>query len=477
MSTSLNDENLRRKCQIFTPDNVVSDMLDYLGYVEDLYGKKVFEGSCGNGQFLKEVVKRYINFCKKMGMRHDSIENGLANDIVGVELDQALLSECLEKLNEVALGEGLSDIHWYIRNGDSLRLSLEDRFDYVVGNPPYLSYWDLPVSERNYIRSSFDSCNNGAFDYCYAFLDQGASLLGANGRLAFLVPSSIFKTKSGRPLREAIKTDLVAVYDLSQEPVFEALTTPVIILLQAGSQSDSFVYTEKTSGKSFRIKKDNLGKTWVFKESYELLDNRRRFGDFFNVSASVATQLNNAFLLKGWELEGDYYASSNGEKIEKCAVRKAASPKGMKNELDERMIFPYYYKDGHIRSYEEEEYRTLYPFAYSHLEKYKIDLAGRSSDHKAQWFEYGRSQALGRINNEKVLISSVVTSKTKPVVLDKETIPYSGFFITQKADLSLDKALKILSSEKFIEYAYEVGVSISGESVRISINDIREYQW
>ena len=66
MSTSLNDENLRRKCQIFTPDNVVSDMLDYLGYVEDLYGKKVFEGSCGNGQFLKEVVKRYINFCKKM---------------------------------------------------------------------------------------------------------------------------------------------------------------------------------------------------------------------------------------------------------------------------------------------------------------------------------------------------------------------------------------------------------------------------
>lgn len=128
MSTSLNDENLRRKCQIFTPDNVVSDMLDYLGYVEDLYGKKVFEGSCGNGQFLKEVVKRYINFCKKMGMRHDSIENGLANDIVGVELDQALLSECLEKLNEVALGEGLSDIHWDIRNGDSLRLSLGRSF-------------------------------------------------------------------------------------------------------------------------------------------------------------------------------------------------------------------------------------------------------------------------------------------------------------------------------------------------------------
>ena len=54
MSTSLNDENLRRKCQIFTPDNVVSDMLDYLGYVEDLYGKRSLRALVVTDNFLKK---------------------------------------------------------------------------------------------------------------------------------------------------------------------------------------------------------------------------------------------------------------------------------------------------------------------------------------------------------------------------------------------------------------------------------------
>ena len=35
-------------------------MLDYIGYSKKLYGKRVLENSCGEGNILLEIVTRYI---------------------------------------------------------------------------------------------------------------------------------------------------------------------------------------------------------------------------------------------------------------------------------------------------------------------------------------------------------------------------------------------------------------------------------
>ena len=42
-------------CQIPTPQAYVRQMLDYIDYSEDLYGKRVLENSCGEGNILLEV--------------------------------------------------------------------------------------------------------------------------------------------------------------------------------------------------------------------------------------------------------------------------------------------------------------------------------------------------------------------------------------------------------------------------------------
>lgn len=60
MGSVIKNEKTKEKCQIFTPDDIVKDMLDHLGYSDHLYGKTILESSCGNGQFLKEIVIRYI---------------------------------------------------------------------------------------------------------------------------------------------------------------------------------------------------------------------------------------------------------------------------------------------------------------------------------------------------------------------------------------------------------------------------------
>lgn len=47
-------------CQIPTPQEYAIHMLDYIGYSKKLYGKRVLENSCGEGNILLEIVTRYI---------------------------------------------------------------------------------------------------------------------------------------------------------------------------------------------------------------------------------------------------------------------------------------------------------------------------------------------------------------------------------------------------------------------------------
>jgi hypothetical protein len=58
---------MNKKCQVFTPQDYVKKLLDSVDYTHDLYGKKIIENSCGDGNILAEVVQRYIEDCKRHG--------------------------------------------------------------------------------------------------------------------------------------------------------------------------------------------------------------------------------------------------------------------------------------------------------------------------------------------------------------------------------------------------------------------------
>ena len=40
-------EGINIACQVFTPRSIVIEILNQVGYIEKLYGKKVLENSCG----------------------------------------------------------------------------------------------------------------------------------------------------------------------------------------------------------------------------------------------------------------------------------------------------------------------------------------------------------------------------------------------------------------------------------------------
>ncbi|WP_390890291.1 Eco57I restriction-modification methylase domain-containing protein [Dolosigranulum pigrum] len=41
-------------------------------------------------------------------------------------------------------------------------LEFNEKFDYIVGNPPYISYANIDTKNREFIRKNFDSCKKKA---------------------------------------------------------------------------------------------------------------------------------------------------------------------------------------------------------------------------------------------------------------------------------------------------------------------------
>ena len=126
---------MNKKCQVFTPENYVRELLDSVGYTEHLYGKRILENSCGDGNILVVVVQRYIDDCVAKGFSRTRIKNGLARDIYGVEIDPEQYQKCIENLNEVLQRNNINSVEWKIFNADYLRWNVASQFQFESTQP------------------------------------------------------------------------------------------------------------------------------------------------------------------------------------------------------------------------------------------------------------------------------------------------------------------------------------------------------
>lgn len=473
MFSVIKDSRIKDKCQIFTPKEQVSKMLDLALYTKDLYGKRFLENSCGDGEILIQAVIRYIEDCKKRRFSKKKIKLGLETDFIAYEVDKKRIEECKIRLDEVTKQYKITEVVWNIKCEDYLASKSDMTYDFIVGNPPYIAYPDLPVDIQTYVKENFVSCKKGKFDYSYAFIEKSYSELSEKGSLVYIIPSNIFKNVFAEELRNIIKKDIYSIDDFPSEKIFgKVLVSPAIISIIKGNNSSELLY--RVSGYEKSIEKIQLTSKWIFDNVN--ISTGKRIGDFFKVSSSVATLLNEAFILKNGDIKDGFYEFAN-HKVETTLIRKAASPKNKKyNKSTEYIIFPYYYDvQGKLQHYSEKEMYANFPNAMKFLETHKENLQKRDVDNTAKWFEYGRSQALQNINQKLILISSVISDCTVPYMLDVDEVPYSGLYIMPISNIPLDSLISVLKSAKFKEYIKSTGVCVSGTSKRISPKDIENY--
>ena len=235
---------MNKKCQVFTPVNYVEELLDSVNYKENLYGKRILENSCGDGNILVVIVQRYIDDCRKQGLSRTKIKNGLGRDIYGVEIDPEQFKKCINNLNNVLKKNDIKPVEWKIYNEDYLKRNDTLKYHYIIGNPPYITYKEMKLDDQTFLKENFESCKRGKFDYCYAFIEKSINSLEEYGQMAYLIPSSIFKTVFGANLRECMKKYIHVIRDYTQEKIFDnALVKSAIMVLKSNREQEfeSFV--------------------------------------------------------------------------------------------------------------------------------------------------------------------------------------------------------------------------------------------
>ncbi|MEM4558148.1 MAG: N-6 DNA methylase, partial [Desulfurococcaceae archaeon] len=147
------------------------------------------------------------------------------------------LYSALLKLEE----EGKNDV-WISIIRNAFAPMLKGKFDYVVGNPPWVAWENLPEEYRNVSKSLWESygiLGKGAGfkrDLSMLFVARSFDLyLKPGGRLAFLMPFTVFKSQAGTGFRKflATKAKIHIVHDLvTTYPFEEAMNRTSAIVIE-----------------------------------------------------------------------------------------------------------------------------------------------------------------------------------------------------------------------------------------------------
>ena len=308
----------------------------------------------------------------------------------------------------------------------------------------------------------------GKPDYCYAFIENAIDYLAQGGKMVYLIPDSIYKNVYAQDLRDLILQYIVEIKDYPNKKLFDnAMTSSAVMLLKKGGFVSQLRYENMPKCKSILIDKTILRGKWIFGENYQRQE--VCFGDFFKASMAIATQRNSIYVVS------EKMIKKYG--IERGAVRVAVSPRNQKYGKKEVIIFPYRISNNRVINYTEDEFRNKYPRTYTYLIHNKSELEKRDSDKSAQWFEYGRSQALQNMNKHKLMISTVFTNEIKVYEVNNRSIPYGGIYIVSNKGYDLNIAKTILESDKFIKYIKGIGTPASGSSLRITANDVNNFSF
>ena len=470
-----------RNDQVSTPTAYVEEMLDRIGYRNHVVGETVLENSCGQGNILISIVNRYIADAKKQGLSKSDIVKGLEHDITAFEIDRNQMANCIRRLDEICDREGLCRPVWNIKNQDFLKYDVNGiQASYVIGNPPYITYHDIEEEERKFLKEHFTVCKKGRFDYCYAFIEASIKAMDAGGKMVYLIPFSIFRNRYAQDLRKFIRSGTTGILDFSGRNVFPGITCSAAFLLYEKEAGQKKVVYQNIEEKITRIFERNIlasdGGKWVFSDTTE---KTKRFGDYFCVHNSIATLLNEAFLISPKAEDEAAFLVGDGKVEREICLQAVSTRSAKKKEKRQYIIFPYKRNRKGVSRYTENEFRELYPYAYQHIRQFEKKLSARKVDQHVKWFEYGRGQALDSVWKEKLILPMVITKQAKVYWADADTIPYAGYFVTLKESTgyTLKDAERILQSPVFYQYVKEVGTPTTETSYRISVNDIKDYRF
>jgi Eco57I restriction-modification methylase/TaqI-like C-terminal specificity domain len=248
-STSLNSaiedlavrESLESRGVVFTRLEVVEFILNLAGYTENqpLHEKRLLEPSFGGGQFLLPIIKRLLAAWRRTKSEESALDI-LGDAILAVELHRKTFHSTRAAVIELLTHEGLSAKiataladRWLLQ-GDFLLASLKGKFDFAIGNPPYVRQEMIPSPLLAEYRNRYQTIYDRA-DLYIPFIERSLSLLVKGGCLGFICADRWMKNRYGGPLRNFVAQQFhLKIYvDMVDTPAFHSnvIAYPAITII------------------------------------------------------------------------------------------------------------------------------------------------------------------------------------------------------------------------------------------------------
>lgn len=451
--------------QVFTPINIVNDVLDAAGYKgENILKKHVIDNSCGDGAFLIEIINRYINVYKKKYNSLDGIEKDLKQYIHGIEMDEEIWNACLKNLNELIEINGLKKIKLDILNEDSLKIKKFDKkMDFVLGNPPYVRVHNLNNQYNELKKYSF--CGSGMTDLYIAFYEIGLRMLNKNGILCYITPNSFYNSLAGNKLREYIKESqtMELIMDVGHYQPFDVTTYTTICKIVNGSTFGTckyYKYDIKSGRPEFicDIKYEDLfvdGNIILSSDNskfYTILSYENKKQPRVLVKNGFATLNDKIFIQNSFPFSGNQIDVIKGS----CGEWK-------------KCIYPYD-ENGKLIPFDKLD-KEVQKYFNEHME----DLKKENSKIDSSWYAFGRTQAINDVKYNKYSINTTIKD-VKSIRLNKVKSGqgmYSCLYLL--TDVPYEKLKNIICSEKFVEYLRILNKCKSGGYFTYSSKDLAKF--
>lgn len=195
-------------------------------WVRELEPSRVLEPSCGDGAFFQAMA---------------DVGGFQSVDVVGFELDRLEARKAVIRSRELGLTK--ADVRpedflaWAINN----MAKGGERFDAVVGNPPFVRYQFLPPTFQTRAATIFDRLNLKFTKHTNAwvpFILASMSLLRPGGRLAMVVPAEIIHVTHAQSLRSYLGKECRRLVIIDPEELwFDGTLQGAVILMAEKLQS------------------------------------------------------------------------------------------------------------------------------------------------------------------------------------------------------------------------------------------------
>lgn len=412
----------------FTPKELAVFLAERIALYAQPKNNRVLDPACGEGELLVamgEVLneksidfsltgydanEQYLSFAKDRLLRFGNEKSDLAHedfllsvDVSSVGNTPSLFDECTSSVN--------------------------NSFDIVIANPPYVRTQILGTEQAQNLARKFNL--KGRVDLYYPFLMAMTESLKEGGILGVITSNRYLSTKSGESVRKYLSEnyEILELIDLGDTKLFDAAVLPAIFIgkkkKQKSASSANFIkiyeelngykgdlisvesvydilknnqsgYFVTTNGKRYKKSSGTLKYKVGSTTCWEMLSNnesewiakidkatKNRVEDFFKVKVGIKSTADKVFISDKWEeLNG---TKPEDELLKELISQENIEPWNATDNFQLKVLYPHISVNGEKQTVDIEKYPKAKRYFTQHEEKlkgrkYLID-AGR------QWFE------------------------------------------------------------------------------------------